>query len=194
MGENFFGTKEAVKFFKVKLKAEESAKWENVPFGEDALRGRRETHVLVLYFPLSISQIRDRAGNLFAKQNPGVSENFMKKSEGIEPGWKLVRKVPASTTIATNSYLSEKYLSWGEKIPEVRIMVYTIVGHALARGKRLLPFAYARCREEKIYEGRSFHIALGMFSENGPGLSMVAIPDNQKSPHLYVASVFEPSE
>lgn len=156
MGKNFFGIEEAVTHFGVDVTGRELALLADVPFSEEKLKACSDTRVLVACFPLSIIDIRDIARKVERVDRPLLSmqawyERQKFALEKGEIGWQLVRKVPIVG-------LKD------EEAPKARVLVYTIVGHYLMTGERLLKTNYIRCADLDSMECRIF---VGRFDATG---------------------------
>lgn len=148
MGKNFFGVKEATKHFGVNATKQQLAALAEVPFSEEVLKSCKDTHVLVAVFPLSILDIRGIAKKqsdrtLFYSQDWYDNQAFAKDKGKV--GWQLVRKEPVANSTSKTWNEQRALLSKDEETPTARIVVYTMVGHFLAIGERLLEKIYVRC-------------------------------------------------
>lgn len=149
MGRNFFGVEEAIKHFGVNPSKGEIATLADVPFSEKTLAECKCTHVLVAVFPLSILDIRrnrtavDR--ELFVCRRFGtnhqdsthedtwLNKQAFAKDRG-EVGWHLVRKTPVPDSTGKTWDEQQKLLSKDEETPNVRLVIYTMVGQYLSSG------------------------------------------------------------
>ncbi len=149
MGRNFFGVEEAIKHFSVTPSKQELAILADVPFSEKTLAECKYTHVLGAVFPLSILDIRrnrkvDR--RLFfcrcfgtshqdsTHEDTWLNEQAFAKDRG-EAGWHLVRKTPVPDSTEKTWDEQQKLLGKDEETPNVRVVIYTMVGHYLSSGE-----------------------------------------------------------
>ena len=166
MGRNFFGIEEAIRYFGVNPKKTELATLSEVPFTEEVLESVKDTHVLVVVFPMSILGVRvkvkDESGRLFYDQSWYNKESFA-KDKG-EVGWQLVRKVPIADS--TNKTWNEQQALLGniEETPKAQVVVYTIIGHFLATGERLFGNGYVRTSSVAL---DGMHVYVGYFDQLG---------------------------
>lgn len=158
--ENFFGIEEAIKQFGVNPSKREIALLADVPFSEKTLIACKYTHVLVAVFPLSILDIRRKAGrNLFSCRCFGTShpdsthENTWLNKQAFAKdcgkiGWHLVRKTPVPDSTDLMWWMQQILLGMNEKTPSARVLIYTMVGHYFSTG--VLLFAdppHVRCSD-----------------------------------------------
>src|SRR3989344_4527173 len=140
MGKNFFGPEEAQKYFGVTLSKRQFGQIAEIPFSLKKLMECKDTHILVAYAPISIVAVRRNTAKvklphgykLFSEHNwyDGTPEG-----NGVSAiGWYLVRKMPGSDLVGLHDLPDPRI---GE-IQEAAVMVYTIIGHFLATGERLL--------------------------------------------------------
>lgn len=166
MGENFFGVEEAIKHFGVNPSSAQTTALAEVPFTEDALTCCKDTHILVVVFPMSILDIRGKVERtlFFSHEDSWYNREAFAK-DGGEIGWHLVRKtsVPDSTskTWDEQQALLDKY----EETPSARVMVYTIIGHYLATGERLFFEGLPVVRTSSVAGGR--RVRVGGFDGRG---------------------------
>lgn len=182
MGQNFFGVEEAIKYFRVNPSKQQLAPAE-VPFTEATLEECKETHVLIVVFPLSILDVRSKVDSeLFYDQSWYNKESFAK--ERGEVSWQLVRKTPVENSTRKTWDEQQALLSDKEETPTARVMVYTIIGHYLAASERLFESTYVRCSDVGSRGGRVF---VGYFCRHG--LRVSSNWDDSRSGSLGVASV-----
>jgi len=161
MGNNFFGIKEAVRYFGINPKWRQAIALLMIPFAEVTLKECRDTHILVADFGLSILDIRGKVKQKgFYDQDWYYNQSFAK--ERGEVCWRLVRKTIVDNS--TNKTCSEQQTLLGkdEETPAVRVMTYAIFGHYLATGERLFEHIYARTSSvdsdgDPVYVGYFVH-------------------------------------
>jgi hypothetical protein len=181
MSRSFFGVEEAIRHFKVRPSKKDLETLDQIPFTQEELQQVKDTHLLVAVFPFSLLQIREKAENLFYKQDWYNSQAFAKEQGKTE--WVLVRRdiVANSTSKAWSD--QQKLLAENEEVPLVRVMAYAIIGHCLATGERLFPSVYARCQDLSSGGRRVF---LGFFDSDG--LCVFRYPDDDTDGFLGLAS------
>jgi hypothetical protein len=145
MGRNFFGVEEAVKHFGVSPTPQQLAALLEIPFSEEVLRQSKETHVLIAVFPLSILEIRGRVERklFYNHEAAWYNEQFFANERG-EVNWQFVRKTPAENSTPKNWKEQQALFGKDDEVPTARGMVYTIIGHLLATGERLVEQNYVR--------------------------------------------------
>jgi hypothetical protein len=156
---NFFGVEEAVTHFGVK-----PSTYQTVPFTQATLEQCKETHVLVAVFPLSIVEICAKVSQhrLFSNLKWYGQHAFANEKGEIE--WKLIRKKAIERSINKTWPEQQALLAGNEETPTARVMVYTIIGHFLATGKRLFEKTSVRCSD---VDSNSGHIGVGCFDSDG---------------------------
>lgn len=145
MGKNFFGVEEAVKHFGVNPTCQQLAALSEIPFSEAVLQQSKDDHVLVAVFPLSILEIRGKVEHklFYNHETAWYNEQSFAKEHG-EVNWQLVRKTPADNSTSENWQEQQALFSKDDEVPTAQAMVYTIIGHLLATGERLVERKYAR--------------------------------------------------
>ena len=145
MGKNFFGVEEAIKHFRVSPTRQQLAALSEIPFSEAMLQHSKDTHVLIAVFPLSILEIRDKVERklFYNHETAWYNEQFFAKERG-EVNWQLVRKTPVDNSTSENWQEQQALFGKDDKVPTAQVMVYTIIGHLLATGERLVERKYAR--------------------------------------------------
>jgi len=161
MGTNFFGVEEAINHFGVNPSKQQLSYLAEVPFSEEVLRSAKDTHVLIAVFPLSILDVRGIAKKLtdqtlFYKQDWYDKQAFA-KDKG-EVSWQLVRKELIANSTSKTWDEQQALLSKDKETPKAQVVVYTIIGHFLATGKRLLEKVWVRCSDcgsdgHRVYVG-----------------------------------------
>ena len=164
MGRNMFGIEEAIQHFGVNPSRQQLDALSEVPFTEAILEECKDTHVLVAVFPLSIFEIRGKVQGkgLFYSQDWYNKQAFAKDRGEIE--WQLVRKTPIANSTSKTWPDQQALLSENEETPKARVMVYTMIGHFLATGERLLEKIYVRCSD---VDSDGHHVAVGVFDSDG---------------------------
>lgn len=163
MGKNFFGVKEAIEHFEVNFSLQQLAALFEIPFNEATLEECKDTHILIAVFPMSIIDIRSKAGSkLFYDQSWCSKESFAK--DRGEVGWYLVRKAPVPNSTLKTWNEQQALLAKNEETPTARVMCYMIIGHFLATGERLFEDVYVRCSDISSHGRR---VDIGDFALNG---------------------------
>lgn len=164
MGKNMFGIDEAIKHFLVNPTRQQRAALSEIPFSEEVLQQCKDTHVLVAVFPLSILEIREMAKDkgLFYNQDWYNKQSFAKDKGKI--GWQLVCKTEIPNSTSKTWQEQQSLLGKDEEVPTAQVMVYTIIGHFLATGKRLFEKVYVRT-SSAVPRGR--RVCVGAFASAG---------------------------
>ncbi len=165
MGRNMFGVEEAIKHFGVNPSKQQLAVLSEVPFTEAALEECKNTHVLVVVFPLSILDIRGKAERkLFCShEDAWYNKQAFAKDKG-EVDWHLVRKTPVEKSTSKTWNEQQAILAKNEETPKARAMVYTVISHYLNTGERFFEHIYVRCSDVDSYGNR---VLVGYFVSNG---------------------------
>lgn len=158
MSKNFFGVEEAIKHFGVNPSKQQLAYLKNVPFTKEVLKSCKDTHILVAVFPMSILDIRGKVKRkLF--YDAWYKEKEFAEDMG-EVGWQLIRKVPIAGSTDKTWDEQQALLSKDEETPKGQVVVYTIIGHFLATGERLLENLCTRCSDQNY--GSFIHIGFSI--------------------------------
>jgi len=182
MDRNFFGVEEAVKHFGVNPTRQQLAALSEIPFSEAVLEQSKDTHVLVAVFPLSILEIRGKVDSkLFYDQSWYNKESFAK--ERGEVNWQLVRKTSVDDSTSKDWQEQQALISKDDEMPSARVMVYTIIGHYLATGERLLEHIYVRTSS---VDSDGYRVVVGNFDSEGLGVDFCW--DGYRSDYLGVSS------
>ena len=184
MGKNFFGVEEAIKHFGVNPSRQQLAALSEIPFSEAVLEQCKGTHVLAAVFLLSILEVRGKVQDkkLFYNQDWYNNEPFAK--DHGEVSWQLVRKTPVEDSFSKDWSEQQALIAKDDEVPTAQVMVYTIIGHFLATGKRLFEKVYVRtsslCSDgDRVY--------VGDFGSGG--LDVSCDSDDARSVYLGLASV-----
>src|SRR3989338_468758 len=172
MGENFFGVGDAIKYLNIDNPPRYNlAALEKIPFTKEVLRNLRNSHILVAVLPLSINEIIERVGKelfRFRFMFVNTDQRYMKACG--EPGWELVLKtsVPGSTSKGFSDQL-RLIDEEDEKVPTGSLMVYTIIGHYLATGKKLFKRSFFRSSSVRTssVDDSSEKVIVGDFDSDG---------------------------
>ena len=151
MGTNFFGMKEASKYFGVDPTKEQVIALVKVPWSKEVLHVSKDTHVLVAVFPLSLIDIREQSLKSTASRSLfGQSLWYEKQafaSNKGRVGWQLVRKRCVENSTSKSWKDQQALLPKDEETPKVQVMVYTAVGHYLSTGENLFETVGVRCND-----------------------------------------------
>lgn len=166
MGKNFFGIPEAMKHFGVNPTRRQLAILSEIPFTPEELMMRKDTHILVAVFPLSICNLRSKVANntktLFYKEDWYDSQAFA--SDKGETSWCLILKTPVVNSTNKNWEEQQTLIASDEEVPTAQMMIYTIIGHYLNTGERLFENVLARTSSRG---GDGDHIYVGLFGDKG---------------------------
>lgn len=165
MGKNFFGIEEAIRHFGVKPTRAQLSALAEIPFTEAELRECKDTHILVVVFPMSIIEIRGKVERklFYSHEDAWYNKEAFAKDYG-EAAWHLVRKTPVPNSTGKTWNEQQALLSDKEETPKARVMVYTIIGHFLATGERLFEHVYVRCSDVDSLGNRVY---VGLFFSSG---------------------------
>ncbi len=179
MGMNYFGINEAIAHFGFNPHVLQRAFLDDVTFTDEVLEARKNTHVLAVVVPISIMDLRDRASSygLFREEDWYCKEIFANDKGGS--GWRLISKTPVPNSVSETWHKQKSLLGMGERIPPVRAVLYTMIGHFLATGVRLFREVSVCCCDLD-WQGR--HVTVGNF--NSTGLSIGTSDDSYQSAKL----------
>lgn len=164
MGKNFFGVEEAIKHFGVNPIRQQLAALSEIPFSEPVLEESKKTHVLIAVFPLSILEIRGKVERkLFFSHDAWYNEESFAKEHG-EVNWQLVRKTPVNNSTSKSWQEQQALLGKDDEVPTAQVMVYAIIGHYLATGKRLFKHVYVRT---PFVDSGGLRVGVGHFTPVG---------------------------
>jgi len=184
MGKNFFGVEEAIEYFGVNPTRQELAALSEIPFSEPVLEELKNSHILVAVFPLSVLKICGKVErNLFcSREDAWYNKQSFAKEHG-KVSWQLVRKTPVDNSTAKSWQEQQTLLGKDDEVPTSQVVVYTIIGHFLAVGERLLEHIYVRTSSVGSDGSR---VGVGDFDSGG--LSVGGCWDDFRSGGLGVSS------
>ena len=163
MGKNFFGIEEAVKHFGVNPTRAQLVLLAEIPFTKAELKGKKDTHILVAVFPLSIIDVRGKmTAEVFYNQGWYNNQDFAKNRGDV--GWYLIKKTPVDNSTNKTYQEQQALLSDKDETPTAQVMVYTIVGHYLNTNERLLENGYVRCSD---LASDGYRVYVGIFDADG---------------------------
>ncbi len=192
MGTNFFGVEDAIKHFKLEPAAEDLATLGEPPFSESQLEAHKDSHILVAVLPLAILDLNRKVDrSLFHNQTWYKSGNDGKSPEPFaqdpgKAGWHLVRKTPVAGSAAKCWSEQAPLIGEHQEVPEARVVIYTVMGHCVATGERLLPSEHVRT---STIESAGLRVGVGGFDSNG--LFLAAWWDEARNPQLGVSSAWK---
>lgn len=185
MGKNCFGVEEAIKHFGVDPSKQQLAILATVPFPEAMLEERKNTHVLVAVFPISMLGIRskvERRGLKHIWNSWNNAEKFARDNGVVR--WCLVRKTPVTNSIVKTWSEQQELLRDFEEVPSIRVMVYTIIGYNfMTVGEYLFEHVFVFCSD---LSSQGSHIGVGYF--NGYSLRIGHFRDSDCSINFGLAS------
>ena len=166
MGKNFLGIEEAIQHFGVNFSEHELQALAEISFSEAVLRECKDTHVLVCVPALSILDIRIKR-QLFHNNHDDAWYNRQRfAKDKWQVGWYLISQTAVSDSKSKNWNEQKALLQDFEIIPSARIMIYTIISHFLATGKRLFEKGYIRTSSVASCDCIS-HVVVGYFGSQG---------------------------
>ena len=168
MGCNFFGVEEAITHFGVNPTRQELAALSEIPFSEPVLEELKNSHILVAVFPLSVLKICGKVErNLFcSREDAWYNKQSFAKEHG-KVSWQLVRKTPVDNSTAKSWQEQQALLGKDDEVPTSQVVVYTIIGHFLAVGERLLEHIYVRTSS---VDSGGYRVYVGYFDSRGLGV------------------------
>jgi hypothetical protein len=168
MGKNFFGIEESIKHFGVNPTRQQLAALSEIPFSEAVLEQSKDTHVLVVVFPLSILEIRGKVEHslFYGHKDAWYNKQAFAKERG-EVAWQLVRKTPVDNSTSKNWQEQQSLIGKDDEVPSAQVMVYTIIGHYLATGERLFEHI---CVRTSSVDSDGHRVLVGNFDSNSFGL------------------------
>ncbi|MCL5733519.1 MAG: hypothetical protein M1334_02540 [Patescibacteria group bacterium] len=111
---------------------------------------------------MSILDIRGKVENkLF--YDAWYNNQVFAKDEG-EASWQLIKKTPVDNSTDKTYQEQQALLTNNEETPTAQLMVYTIIGHYLATGERLMEYIYVRCSD---MDSDGDHVSVGSFDSYG---------------------------
>jgi hypothetical protein len=136
LGANVLDLDIVREFLHVRVSALWRVRLREVPFDQEVLRQRKDTHILFAGVPRSILDIRETNRHLFQRPFWYARDRFAKE-ETVELRWYLLSKdvVPGSMGKAFTEQLA--LLNECEVVPRACEVVYGIMLYFLARGIRL---------------------------------------------------------
>ncbi len=169
MGRNFFGIREAIKYFKIDPTFLQIFTLSEIPFSEAVLQKAKDTHVLVMVFPLSILKIRRRMDSKLFNDQSWYNKEFFAKECG-KAGWQLVRKTSVDNSISKNWEEQKALIGEDDEVPTAQVMVYTIIGHYLATGERLFELSFVHTSS---MTSNANPVCVGFYKLGGLGINYV---------------------
>lgn len=150
MEGNFFGVEEAIKYFGVEPTEKQLAALANIPWQH--LSNFNE--LLIAIFPLSIADLLDKTELLLIHEASDRHYGELFAQDRGEVGWHRICKnlVDNSTARSLREQLAVcpkafADLDYKRAVPSARVVVYAMLGHFLATGKRLFENVDVRCSD-----------------------------------------------
>lgn len=163
MGTNFFGPDDASTHFGVTPSKAQLEALSEIPFTEEELIEKRQSHILAACFPLSVSDIRRRVRSEMFCEDLWYDEELFANRRG-STCWQLVRKSPVESSISKSWDEQRALLAKQEYSPLASVLIYIIIGHFLKTGECLFPGLYVRCQDVDSHGGGVY---LGNFGSEG---------------------------
>ncbi len=155
MGRNFFGVEEAIQHFGFNPTKPQLVALAEIPLTEAELIEKKDSHILVAVFPISILEIRGKVQRqLFYVHEKAWYNNEAFANEKGDASWQLVQKTPVADSTSDIG-----------KALTARVMVYAIIGHYLVTGERLIQRTFVRSSDISASGGL---VHVGPFELNGP--------------------------
>lgn len=175
MGKNFLGIEEVMRHYGAVFTAEQLAELAEIPFSEAEIEERKNTHLLVAYFPgMSVLNIRAKAPNEKSKKafrsykDAWYNPQAFATSEKTGIGWAFVRKTAVEDSFSKAFTDQTQLLRPGDEVPRACEFVYAVVLYFMVTGERLFQNVYVRCSDIVSGGGRVF---AGFFADDGLGIS-----------------------
>ena len=176
MGNNFFGVKEAMKYFGIVPTSKQLKYYSEIPISEEILKHFKDEYLLVADFGLSIVEINkktERAPYYISRDDMDELERrklkFIRDCE--KASWQLICKKPVDFSSSRDFNRQKVLLESNEVIPSARTLVYAVIGHKLAVDELL--FSNFFVRTSTVY-GPDQHVRIGSFGE---GVAIVGYHD-----------------
>ena len=183
MGPNFFGVRQAIHSFEIGLTRLRLLALSEIPFSEATLRERKETHILVAVFPLSIVTICAYVG---WSLDPHWIYEYPFVVERGEASWQLILKTSVDDAFRQTWSEQQSLIGRGEGVPSARMLLYTIVGHHLATGECLLRRRNVRT---STTNSTGYHIVIGFSDFDNRDISIKSWLDDDRHPDLGISSL-----
>jgi hypothetical protein len=175
MRRNIFGVEEAVKYLGVSPSEDELAIFSEIPFSEWELAERKDTHILVAVFPLSVAQVRDLSNpELFLKHK---NESWIRERFAENPapaGWYLLRRGPVPCSTGKPWDVQQMLLGPNEAVPQASVVTYALVGHYLATGEMFIDGLTVRCRDI-CTNGNQVRVGYGVRDPRGEEIGLASM-------------------
>jgi len=188
MGGNMFDLKLVSKLFEIDFTARQQRSLRQVPFPSDILQKSKETHILFVGYPLSISDLRKKMPREFFCNHADKwceSEDFAKEAK-VDLRWYLMRKdvLPQSPGKTFQEQLA--LLKETEEVPRACELAYMLALYYLAQKKSLFEEHYLRC--EDVVKDNT-RVGVSFFKKR---LGVVYIWDKSDSPHIGITVSCKP--
>ena len=165
MGENYFGVEETKKYLGMDPTGKELSDLADVPFSPEFLEERKDSHILVAFFPISIIEIRQRVRHHQLFSDASWYKDFSFAREKGKTAWHLVPKEPIPMKSAWEAWNGEKKcVRESRETPPPWVMVYAIIGYFLMTEKRLFEDVETSCKWPSL---DNTYIYVGFFDDNG---------------------------
>lgn len=140
MGRNFIGISEAKKYFGAYPSENELENLFEVPWSASTLEQCKDTHILVVVFPISIADIWGRSFVDQVKIASNIVESPVYHEQGKGAQWVLIRKT-SPLELRGKTILEKEVARLGEDYVWVsaQVMAYTASGYLQATDEKLFP-------------------------------------------------------
>ncbi len=158
MRTNYFDIPDVTESFGIEFSRDDLMALSDIPFSEETLRSRADSHILFPGYPLSIAEIRERAPQLFfydPKEALPNDPEFCQR-EKVDLRWYLISQEIGKHFFG-KSYEEQAacFIPETER-PRAAEVVYLAILYQLIHGKRLWENGYAWCSDISFSGGRGY--------------------------------------
>ncbi len=163
MGRNYHGPDQVAKHFGVRYRDTELTQLAEIPYPEDELRAKKDTHILVAGYPLTTLEIRKRMKRNFYKQDWYENEDFARKTK-VRLRWLLLLKTDVPNSRSKTYVEQTALLDPDDETSIFCEVVYGMNIHFAETGGRLHETYYVRCQDVTSHGNRVY---VGSFYPEG---------------------------
>lgn len=166
MGKNFLGIEEVEQRFGVRFSEKELAQLAEIPWSEQELLERKDTHILFPGYPLTILDIRDKApkGAFYPYENAWYNNQNFARNKKVNLCWYLIRKQAVKGSFGKSYNEQAQLLNENEEVPKAVEVVYMTILYYLVNNIRLFEDCWVRCQDLDSYGCRVY---VGCFGRDG---------------------------
>jgi hypothetical protein len=160
MGKNFLGLPEVRSGFSILLDPEVFLA---IPFSEETLRAKKDTHVLIAGASLSLNDIRKIADDDFFDTDWYRREPFA-NNKMVSARWYLLRKEPVMESRSKTYDQQSALLAKDEEVPFACEVAYMVILKWLTHHERLLSDVYVHSQDK---DSAGYRVRVGRFDSGG---------------------------